>query len=68
MKLGFQVQTKIQKPLEEVFNYIHDPEKLSGYFTTGGASAPLHKERPFSGLLPTTPATRKRRFRSASKR
>ena len=43
MELKFQVQTKIQKPVEEVFNAVHDPDKLSGYFTNGGASAPLNE-------------------------
>lgn len=43
MELKFKVLTKIQKPLEEVFDAVHDPEKLSGYFTNGGASAPLHE-------------------------
>jgi uncharacterized protein YndB with AHSA1/START domain len=32
---------KIQKPIAEVFDAVYDPKKLSGYFTTGGASAPL---------------------------
>lgn len=41
MKLKFQVQTKIQKPVEEVFDAVYNPEKLSGYFTTAGASGPL---------------------------
>jgi uncharacterized protein YndB with AHSA1/START domain len=41
MELKFQVQTKIQKPIEEVFDAVHSPDRLSGYFTTGGASAPL---------------------------
>jgi uncharacterized protein YndB with AHSA1/START domain len=41
MQLKFQVQTKIQKPIAEVFDAVYNPEKLSGYFTTGGASAPL---------------------------
>ncbi|MBC7899088.1 MAG: SRPBCC family protein [Saprospiraceae bacterium] len=41
MELKFQVQTKIQKPVEEVFDAVYNPEKLSGYFTTGGASGPL---------------------------
>jgi uncharacterized protein YndB with AHSA1/START domain len=43
MELKFQVQTKIQKPLKEVFDAVHNPEKLSGYFTNGGASAPLEE-------------------------
>ncbi|EMJ90551.1 SRPBCC family protein [Leptospira alstonii] len=41
MDLKFTVQTKIQKPLEDVFQAVYDPRHLSGYFTTGGASAPL---------------------------
>ncbi len=35
------MQTKIQKPIKDVFEAVYDPKKLSGYFTTGGASAPL---------------------------
>jgi uncharacterized protein YndB with AHSA1/START domain len=34
MELTFSVQTKIQKPVREVFDAVYDPEKLSGYFTT----------------------------------
>ncbi|HQZ82323.1 MAG TPA: SRPBCC domain-containing protein [Pyrinomonadaceae bacterium] len=41
MKLEFTVQTRIQKSVAEVFDAVYDPKKLSGYFTTGGASAPL---------------------------
>lgn len=41
MGLKFTVQTKIQKPLAEVFDAVYNPDKLSGYFTNGGASAPL---------------------------
>ena len=41
MQLKFQVHAKIQKPLAEVFDAVYNPTKLSGYFTTGGASAPL---------------------------
>jgi uncharacterized protein YndB with AHSA1/START domain len=41
MQLKFQVHTKIQKPIAEVFDAIYNPTKLSGYFTTGGATAPL---------------------------
>ena len=43
MELKFQVQTKIQKPVEEVFDAVQNPSKLSGYFTNGGASAPLNE-------------------------
>jgi len=41
MDLKFQIQTKIQKPVAEVFDAVYDPQKLRGYFTNGGASAPL---------------------------
>jgi uncharacterized protein YndB with AHSA1/START domain len=41
MELKFQVQGKIARPVEEVFDAVYNPAKLSGYFTTGGASAPL---------------------------
>jgi uncharacterized protein YndB with AHSA1/START domain len=41
MELKFQVQIKIQKPVSEVFSAVYEPEKLCGYFTNGGASAPL---------------------------
>lgn len=41
MELKFQVQTRIQKPVEEVFSAVQEPDKLSGYFTNGGASATL---------------------------
>jgi uncharacterized protein YndB with AHSA1/START domain len=41
MHLKFQVHAKIQKPIVEVFDAVYNPTKLSGYFTTGGASAPL---------------------------
>ena len=32
---------KIQRPVAEVFDAVYNPKKLSGYFTSGGASAPL---------------------------
>jgi uncharacterized protein YndB with AHSA1/START domain len=41
MELKFQVYAKIKKPVEEVFDAVYNPKKLSGYFTTGGASGPL---------------------------
>jgi uncharacterized protein YndB with AHSA1/START domain len=41
MQLKFQIQTKIQKPIAEVFDAVYNPTKLSAYFTTGGATAPL---------------------------
>jgi uncharacterized protein YndB with AHSA1/START domain len=41
MELKFQVHAKISKPREEVFDAVANPDKLSKYFTTGGASGPL---------------------------
>ena len=41
MNLKFRVQAKIKKPIEEVFDAVYNPKKLSRYFTTGGASGPL---------------------------
>src|SRR5262245_58713252 len=41
MDLKFKVSAKIRKPVSEVFDAVYNPKKLSGYFTTGGASAPL---------------------------
>ncbi len=41
MELKFQVQTKIQKPVQEVFDAVYNPKKLSSYFTTGGSDGPL---------------------------
>jgi uncharacterized protein YndB with AHSA1/START domain len=41
MDLRFQVQAKISRPRDEVFDAVYNPSKLSGYFTTGGANGPL---------------------------
>jgi uncharacterized protein YndB with AHSA1/START domain len=41
MELKFKVQTKIQKPVAEVFDAVYDPRKLEKYFTTKRASGPL---------------------------
>ncbi len=41
MDLKFTVQTKIQKPVNEVFDAVYNPKKLSSYFTSGGAEKPL---------------------------
>ncbi len=37
MDLKFEVSGRINRPVEEVFESVVNPEKLSGYFTTGGA-------------------------------
>jgi len=41
MELKFRIQTKIQKPVEEVFDAIYNPEKITNYFATESASGPL---------------------------
>lgn len=41
MELRFEVHGRIEKPVDEVFDAVYNPKKLSGYFTTGGASGPL---------------------------
>ncbi len=45
MDLKFQVQTKIQKPVSEVFEAVYNPKKLSAYFTTGGSDGSLDEGR-----------------------
>lgn len=37
MEINFRVSGRIARPVEEVFEAVADPAKLSGYFTTGGA-------------------------------
>ncbi|HEY8351635.1 MAG TPA: SRPBCC family protein [Sphingomonadales bacterium] len=41
MDLKFRVAGRIAKPVEEVFEAVADPAKLSRYFTTGGAEGRL---------------------------
>ncbi len=40
MNLRFQVHVRVQKPIVEVFDAVYDPDTLSRYFITGGASGP----------------------------
>ena len=37
MDLKFKVSARVARPVNEVFEAVADPAKLSGYFTTGGA-------------------------------
>jgi len=37
----FQISGRINKPVDEVFEAVVNPDKLSGYFTTGGAKGRL---------------------------
>ncbi len=41
MEVKFRVAARIAKPVEEVFEALADPDKLSCYFTTGGAKGRL---------------------------
>ncbi|MGD0726725.1 MAG: SRPBCC domain-containing protein [Spirochaetia bacterium] len=41
MDLRFTVQTKIQKPVNEVFDAVYNPQKLSAYFTNAGSTGAL---------------------------
>ena len=62
MELKVQVQMKIQKPVEEVFQAVYDPKKLSGYFTNGGASAPLEGGTTVEWAFDDTPGQPKFEF------
>lgn len=41
MEFKFRVKGKFNKPVEQVFAAVKDPEKLAQYFAEDGASAPL---------------------------
>ena len=41
MDLRFRVAARIARPVHEVFEAVADPDKLSHYFTTGGAKGRL---------------------------
>lgn len=62
MELKFQVQTKIQKPVAEVFDAVYNPSKLSGYFTNGGASAPLDEGTTVEWAFADNPGDEKLKF------
>ena len=62
MELKFEVQIKIQKPISEVFNAVYDPKHLSGYFTNGGASAPLEGGTTVQWAFDDTPGQARPEF------
>lgn len=62
MELKFQVQTRIQKPVAEVFDAVYNPEKLSGYFTNGGASFPLDEGTTVEWAFADNPGDDKIKF------
>jgi uncharacterized protein YndB with AHSA1/START domain len=43
MDLKFRVAARISRPVHEVFEAVADPDKLSHYFTTGGAEGRLEQ-------------------------
>lgn len=68
MELKFKVQTKIQKPVVEVFDAVYNPQKLSGYFTNGGASAPLDEGTTVEWAFADNPGDEEFRFPVVVKR
>lgn len=62
MELKFKVQTKILKPVAEVFDAVQNPSKLSEYFTTGGASAPLTEGTTVEWAFADNPGDEKQKF------
>lgn len=62
MELKFKVQTKIQKPVDEVFDAVYNPSKLSGYFTNGGASAPLDEGTTVEWAFADNPGDEEMKF------
>ena len=43
MELKFSIAARINRPVEDVFEAVVDPDKLSTYFTTGGAKGRLEE-------------------------
>jgi uncharacterized protein YndB with AHSA1/START domain len=43
MELKFRVAARIARPVEQVFEAVADPDKLSRYFTTGGAQGRIEQ-------------------------
>jgi uncharacterized protein YndB with AHSA1/START domain len=43
MELNFRISGRIAKPVEEVFEAVVDPARLSEFFTTGGAKGRLEQ-------------------------
>jgi uncharacterized protein YndB with AHSA1/START domain len=43
MELKFQIQTRIQRPVEQVFDAVYNPTKITQYFATESASGPLNE-------------------------
>lgn len=61
MDLKFSVSVRVEKPVEDVFEAVANPEHLSHYFTTGGAKGRLETGatvtwdfKDFPGAFPVT--------------
>ncbi len=61
MTVKFEVSGRISRPVEEVYEAVADPKKLSGYFTTGGAKGRIETGavvtwdfHDFPGAFPVT--------------
>jgi uncharacterized protein YndB with AHSA1/START domain len=53
--LRFTIQAKIKKPIDDVFAAVYNPDKLSKYFATGGASGPLDEDRAIKWRFQESP-------------
>jgi uncharacterized protein YndB with AHSA1/START domain len=53
--LRFTIQAKINKQIDEVFDAVYNPDKLSRYFTTGGASSPIDEGREIKWRFKESP-------------
>ena len=62
MELKFTIYTKIQKPVADVFDAVYNPEKLSGYFTTGKAIGPLDEGTTVTWAFADNPGDEANRF------
>ena len=56
MDLKFEVSGRINRPVEDVFEAVADPAKLSSYFTTGGAKDDSKRAQLLRGTSMTFPA------------
>ncbi len=55
MVLRFSVQAKINKQIDKVFDAIYNPDKLSKYFTTRGASSPIDEGKEIKWRFQESP-------------